>query len=98
MLVVTEDLVSRPRIEIRQGGAAPAYFEELGGEAAPASVAANALQSLFGGSAHGGRDRFSGYRRKFSHEFFCNRILDVERHAASLCRIVLPIKIDYISP
>jgi hypothetical protein len=31
MFIVAEDLVCRPRIEIRQGGTAPADFQDFGG-------------------------------------------------------------------
>jgi hypothetical protein len=56
VLVIAEDLVCGSRIEVGQGRASPADFEDFGGEAACAAVGADPLQALLGGSADRGSD------------------------------------------
>jgi hypothetical protein len=80
MLAVTQDFVCRPRIEVQQGGAASADFEELAGKTASAAVTADPLQSLFGGSTDRGRDRLSCQCCELANGLLGSGILDIERH------------------
>jgi hypothetical protein len=88
MFVITENLVLRACIEIRQGRATPADLEDFCGEAACGLLSPNPLQAFFGGSAHGGRNRFSGSRGEFAYELFGRRVLDIERHGVALAEII----------
>jgi len=76
MLVVTEDVVGRPCVEIRQGGAAPADFEKSGGGAVSAAFAANSLHPLFNSAADREGYRLSGQGRQLADNSFGFRVLD----------------------
>ena len=80
MFVIAEDFVCRPRIEIRQGRATPADFQDFGSEAASGLAAPDPLQALFRRPMDRGRDGFSGEQGEFAYRFFRRRILDVEWH------------------
>ena len=67
MLVVAENYLGGPGVEIGQRCAAPAHFENFRREVPPTSGAADSLQAFFGSSASGGSDRFAGNGGQFAH-------------------------------
>src|SRR6516162_1127450 len=64
----------------RQRGAAPADFEDFGGEAASSAIPADTLQLLFGGSADCSSHRLSSQPRELADQLYRGGILDCQRH------------------
>ena len=89
MFVIAQDLVCRPRIEIRQRGATLADFHDLGGEATSASAAPDPQQALFCRPTDRGRDCFYGECGKLTHRFFRRGVFDIEWHGWRFGRIFI---------
>jgi hypothetical protein len=67
MLVVAENYLGGPGVEIGQRCAAPADFKNFCGEVPPTLRSADSLQPFFGSCANGGSDRFAGSGGQFAH-------------------------------
>ena len=89
MFVIAQDLVWRPRVEIRQGRATLADFHDFSSEAATGLATPDPQQALFRRPTDRGCDRFSRECRKLTHRFFRRGIFDIKRHGWRFGRIFI---------
>jgi hypothetical protein len=79
MFVIAQDLVWRPRIEIRQGRATLADFHDFGSEGTTRLAAPDSEQALFRRPTDRCRDGFSRECRKLPYRFFRRGVFDTKR-------------------
>jgi hypothetical protein len=67
VLVVAENLIRRPRVQIGQGRSASPDLQNLRGQAASRSFATDVLQALLGRTSDGRRDGLASQGCKLAH-------------------------------
>ena len=87
MLVITENLICRPPVEVGQRGTALADFQDLIGKAWRGVPTSNPLQAFLGRAPYRRRNGFAGNRGEFTDRFLGRGILDVQGHLAARKKI-----------
>src|SRR5678810_1118630 len=82
MRVISENLVSRPVVEVRHLAPAPADLGHVLQQGGLAGVAADTAQSLLDGALRCRRDALSGELRQIPGEALSLRVFDAQGHWA----------------